>query len=328
MFIAGEEETGDVEPTVMADDRSTALLRAAPFPASMGRHARRFVLVSISLLVTACSSLQMGYNNADVLLAYSLDSYLDLDDAQEKLARERINALHRWHRSTQLAGYAALLADAQEKLAGPVSAADVREFNSRVNRGLAAIGDRAAPDLAQLALTLQPAQIERLAERLARDASKARRELVRFAGPESFEQRVERAIERAEGWLGTLSPAQRAQIRASLAGRPGAQDAWMQERERRQRDLVAVLARIRSEQPAALTATDWIREYFAELAEPRDAARRDRLQQIREGNAVLIAQLIDSVSPAQRATLVKKLRSYAADVSTLAAQGEGRSNGG
>ncbi len=312
----------NVEPTPLRrNDRSTALVRAAPAGLmSMTRHARRFVLISVSLLVAACSSVQLGYNNGDTLLTYSLDGYLDLDDAQERFARDRIGALHRWHRSTQLTAYAALLTEAQEKLARPVSAADVRDFNNRVNRHLAAIGDRAAPDLAQLALTLQPAQIERLADRLARDTSKARRELVRFAGPESLAQRIERAVERAEDWLGPLSPAQRELIGASLGRRPNAQEAWMQERERRQRELVAVLERIRGEKPAVQTAAGWVRDYFGELAEPREPERRAQLAQLRDDNAALIAQLIDSATLAQRATLVKKLRGYTADMNALAAR--------
>jgi hypothetical protein len=311
-----------VQTTPEPIDRNTALLRdvSAAAPLTMGQHARRFVMVSVTILLTACSSVQLGYNNADILVAYSLDNYLDLDDEQERLARERIDALLRWHRSTQLREYAAVLADAQSRVAGQVSAAEVREFNRQINRGFAAIADRAAPDLAQLALTLRPAQVERLAERLDRDTSKARRELVRFAGPESAEQRIERAFERAEEWLGPLSTAQRDLIRSSLDRRPDAQAAWMEERERRQRDLVAVLTRIRSEQPPQATATAWLREYFADVAEPRDAQRRARVEQIRGDNAALIAQLVNSATPAQRATLTKKLRSYADDFDALAAQ--------
>jgi len=302
----------------MPNDRSTGPARGEGATAALGRQARRFVLASVALLAAACSQLQLGYNNADTVIAYSLDSYLDLDDEQERLARSSIAALHRWHRATQLPGYVQLLDEAQRKVAGPVTPADVREFNAGMRRALMAIGEQAAPDLARLALTLKPAQVDRLAERLARDTSKARRELVRFAGPESLEQRVERYVEQAEDWFGTLTPAQRATIRASLERRPEAQEAWMRERESRQRELIAVMARIRAEQPPLATATAWLREYFAQLAEPRDPQRRARLATYREENAELVAQLVNSATPAQRAALAKRLRSYAADLSTLA----------
>lgn len=293
--------------------------------AALGKHARRFVLASVTLLLAACSQLQLGYNNADKVIAYSLDSYLDLDDEQERLAKERIGALHRWHRSTQLPAYVQLLDEAQRRIAGPVTAADVLEFNAGVRRSLATIGEQAAPDLAKLALTLQPAQLDRLAERLARDTSKARRELVRFAGPDSLEQRVDRYVEQAEDWFGTLTPAQRDMIRASLAGRPDTQEAWMTERERRQRDLVAVMTRIRAEQPPLAAATAWLRDYFARLAEPREPERHAQMAAYREENAQLVAKLINSATAAQRSALAKKLRGYAADLGALAAKG---ANGG
>lgn len=314
---------------MMPIDRSTGPVRPGVLAstASLGQQARRFVLVSVALLLVACSQLKLGYNNADTLLAYSLDSYLKLDDDQQRLARERIAELHRWHRSTQLPGYVQLLNDAQNKVGGQVTAADVRAFGAGVNHHLAAIGEQAAPDLARLALTLTPAQVDRLKERLASDTSKARRELVRFAGQESVEQRVERYVEQVEDWFGSISPAQRETIRASLARRPDAQEAWMQERERRQRELVAVMARIRAEQPPAATATSWIRDYFAQLAEPQDPERRARLSQMRQDNAELVAQLINSATPAQRASIQKKLRSYASDLGALAAEGAAAARG-
>ena len=114
-------------------------------------------------------------------------------------------------------------------------------------------------------------------------------------------------------------------MRASIAARPDAQHWWVAERERRQRDSVTLLRRIASERPDEATATRWWRGYFAELAEPRDADRRARVLQYREQNAALIAQLINSATPVQRAAVAKKLRGYADDFSTLATEGGGRS---
>lgn len=94
----------------------------------------------------------------------------------------------------------------------------------------------------------------------------------------------------------------------------------MAERERRSRELVAVMARIRAEQPPPATATDWLRDYFAQLASPREAERRDRLATYRQENAELVAQLVNSATPAQRTALAKRLRGYAADLDALAAK--------
>lgn len=302
-----------------AADRSTGF--ASHRLAALGRLARALVAASAAFVLASCSSIQLGYNHASTLLLYWLDGYFDLDEAQEALARSRTRALLDWHRATQLRGYAELIEGAQGKLAGPVSAADVLAFQDDLYARLAVLGERAAPDLAALALTLAPAQIERFATKLAADTSKARRELVRFAGRESLDERVRSYAERAESWLGRLQPGQRELIRKWLAARPSQQQFWMEERERRQQDLLAVLARIQRERPDEGTAAQWLREYFARLAMPAERSRAERVVAFRQANAELIAQLLNSASDEQRATLLRKLRRYAEDFTALAAAG-------
>jgi hypothetical protein len=289
--------------------------------AALGRHARAFVAASAAFVLAACSSIQLGYNNADTLLLYALDGYFDLDEAQEALARARARALLDWHRATQLRGYAALIEGAQSKLAGPVSAADVLAFQNDLYARLAALGERAAPDLAALALTLAPAQLDRFAHKLAQDTSKTRRELVRFAGRESLDERLKRYTERAESWFGRLDGRQRELIRDALAAQPDQHRFWMDERERRQQDLLAVLARIQRERPDEAVAAQWLREFFARLAMPAERERVERVVAFRQANAELIARLVNSATDEQRATLIRKLRGYAQDFTVLAASG-------
>ena len=302
-----------------AQNRSTGF--ASHRLAALGRRARAVVAAAAALLLAACSSIQLGYNNADTLLVYALDGYFDLDDAQKELARARIRALLDWHRATQLRGYAELIDGAQAKLAGRVSASDVLAFQDDLYARLAVLGERAAPDLGALALTLAPAQLERFAGKLAQDTSKARRELVRFAGRESLDDRVRRYAERAESWFGRLDARQRELIRNALAGQPGQHQLWMDERERRQQDLLAVLARIQRERPDEAVAAQWLRAYFARLAMPAERERAERVVAFRQANAELIAQLVNSASDEQRATLLRKLRGYAQDFAVLAAAG-------
>ncbi len=289
----------------------------------LGAHARRFVLVSVTLLVTACSSLKLGYNNADTLLLYALDSYLDLDERQQAMAGERVRRLLGWHRATQLTGYAQLLADAQRTLDGRVGADDVATLQQQMNAKFAALGDEVAPDIAALAQTLAPAQIDHFAAKLAKESSSARRELVRFAGGrESVDARVKRYGERAESWFGSVNDAQMQILRDALESKT--QTWWLDERERRQNEMVQMLRRIHDEQPPAAEATRRVREFFAQLAEPRDPARRAALTEYRRANAELIARLINAATAAQRATLAKKLRGYADDFTALAAAANGR----
>ena len=263
--------------------------------------------------------MRVGYNTADTLLLYTFDKYFDLNGSQQTQLREKIRALLAWHRATQLRGYADLLEAASKQVEGHVAADDVLAFNLEMNRRLVLIGDRAAPDLATLALSLETPQVERFATKLADDNAKTRREAMASDGRHSLEQREKRGVERAEEWFGYVSPQQLALIREALATRPDSDAWWQYEREQRRSDLLHLVRQIQSERPSNEEGARRLRDYFAHLAEPADAERRARMAEYRRGNAELIAALIDAASAEQKATLLKKLRGYADDCLNLAA---------
>lgn len=293
--------------------------------AALGRSARRVVVLGCAFLMASCSSLKLGYNNVDTLLVYAVDRYVDLEDEQEHLLRQRIRGLVSWHRGTQLSDYRELLKTAKNKLNGTVSADDVLAFQREINERLIILGSQAAPDIAQLALTLQPSQIEHLKKKLEADNKKERRDLVQLAGRENLDERSKRYQQRIETWMGSVNPEQRRLVSDTLASRAESEAWWMDERERRQQDFVALLTRIHSEQPTVQTATAWVNEYFHQLKEPPQAARRTAALQFRARNAELIAQIINSATPQQRSALSKKLRGYVDDLATLASEPQRRS---
>ncbi|MGE0861525.1 MAG: DUF6279 family lipoprotein [Gammaproteobacteria bacterium] len=286
---------------------------------ALGRWTCRLAACLALLLLAACSSVRLGYANADTLLVRALDSYFDLDDAQTRLARDEVRALLAWHRATELEQYARLLGDAGRRVEGAVSAHEVLALHEGINQRLALVGERAAPALAELALTLRPAQLEHLARKLAKDTARARRELPPADSPRALDARVERYAERLESWLGGLSETQRARLRAALADDPASPHWWLGEREQRERDLVTLLRRVAAEQPPAAVASAWLRTFFAEQRLPADAERRARILDFRRDNSALLAELLNSASPRQKSRLVRRLRDYADDFTALAA---------
>jgi len=300
---------------VRADSKSFGVLRV-------------WLLVAAAVVLSACSTgVRLGYEYADTLLLYTIDGYVGLTPEQEQLVKERSAALVAWHRSTQLRDYAELLETTRRKLAESVSATDVLEFNRAVNVRLAGLGERAAPDLAQLALTLTPEQLARLERKLASDTSKARRELVQFAGEESLDERVKKYAERADFWFGSVSREQLELIRSAVAQRPNNAAWWIEERERRQLELLSVLQRIQRERPDEAVATAWLRDYFKQLQNPPDSERRRSMEQFRASNAQLVAELINAAAPDQRAALSRRLAGFADDFLALAVSRAGEAPG-
>lgn len=296
----------------MRDDSSS------PISGSLAASVIRPVAIAaVAVSIASCAAIKIGYNNSDTLALLQLDSYLDLNADQEYVVKERFNALLAWHRSTQLRDYAALIDRMRAKLTGPVTTADVIEFNQQLNARMLTAGDKSAPDIAHVALTLSPDQIDRAAKKVASDATKARREFVREE-KDAGAERIKKYGERAESWFGRLTDEQRAIIRKSLAHRPTDATWWIDERERRQREFLALLRKIQADRPTEEVATRWLRTYFTQLNVAPDADRRARAESYRRGSAELIAQLINHATPEQRATLDKKLSDYAQDFRSLA----------
>ena len=201
-----------------------------------------------------------------------------------------------------------------------MTADDVLAFNQAINARLAALGERAAPDLAQLALTLTPEQIARMQRRLASDNSKARRELVQFAGKETLDDRVRKYAERADFWFGSLTREQlelvRARSRSARTAPPGG--------SRSASGGSASSSRSCSGSPAGGPSEDlaatWLRDYFAQLQHPGEAKRRARVMEFRAVNAELIAQLVNTATPEQKSKLSNRLASFAQDFVALASE--------
>jgi len=287
-----------------------------------GERLRRAFALAFAAAITfaaGCSSLRLGYNNADTLLLHTLDNYLDLNGQQQQLARDRLRVLLAWHRETLLRGYAELVEAAGKRVEARVGADEVFAFNLEMNRRLVRVGDQAAPDLAALALTLQPAQLDRFEKKLAEDNAKSRRESGITGGKRSLEHREQKSLERAREWFGSVSGEQRELIHRALVARTEGEDWWVHESEQRRSDLLALLHRIQAQRPPVDEAAAWLREYFARLAEPRDPDRRARMADYRRGNAELIAGLINTATPEQKSVLLQKLTGYADDFAALAA---------
>jgi hypothetical protein len=286
-------------------------------PAPSGRRLHLVALGLFALLFAACSTIKLGYNNADLFLLHGLDRYVSLTSEQEQLVRQRMTAVMDWHRSTQLRDYAALIRRAQDRLDGNLSPADVIEFSELVTARMVALGERIAPDFAALALTLSKEQVDQLEGKLTDEEAKARRETAEEL-TKAIDERAQKYAKRAEFWLGALTPQQLEIVKASLVSRPADSVYWIQARERRNRALVALLRRIQTERPAAETAAGWIRAYFAELARPADPRQRARAEAFRQDNARLVAKLANSATPEQQAHLDQLLSNFASEFGQLA----------
>src|SRR6266571_1529324 len=273
------------------------------------------VLASAGVLaLAACSATRVAYDNADTVIRFMASSYLDLDSAQSEDLRPRIARFHQWHRVNELPAYAALLQSASRRAANGVTAEDVSwgldNLRARY-RGLAA---KAAEDAAPVLATLRPAQLAVLERKFAESNEKYAKEFLPADEKKRLRAQGKRMLERLRDFAGELTPEQEARIGGFVAAHERHAALRFEDRQRLQRELVALLEQRREPQELGRQLAEMFTRPEARRSE--EFLREDRRW---DGDfAQLIADLDRSLSPAQRARVVRRLSGYAEDCAVLA----------
>lgn len=288
--------------------------RARLVAGSQGSRWRLPILALLaSVLLTGCV-VRVAYGQLDWLTRWSVESYLDLDDSQERLVREIIERNLAWHRATELPRYADYLRELRAGLSGPVSA----EFMAQQYATTLVIWDRTlqqiSPDIARLLLTLDDGQVSEFFDELEERNAELAEE---YSGstPEARRKKQDRSIIRAFHWfVGTLSPDQEAVVKSHTAGMHDLTEQWLQRRSAWQ-SACRELLESRSGNAA-------FEEQLTELLlDPNqfDSAEYRRLVAAnREIAFAMSAEVLSSLSPKQRKHLDDRLSGLATDFDELA----------
>ncbi|MFA6443644.1 MAG: DUF6279 family lipoprotein [Sterolibacterium sp.] len=262
--------------------------------------------------------MRLSYDNADSLVRWWIDQYVELSPEQDELVRERLTRFHAWHRQTQLSEYIRLVRQGQEFVAGQPTPGDALTLADGIIHAGMTLAEQAAPDIADLLLTATPDQIARAASRFKRNDAAYARE-VRLADGEGgqHDAQFKRQLERAEYWFGEFSDDQRLALRKLVAGQPPATRFWYDERLRRQRDWLALMRLVQRQHPPRERIVQLLREYAAHFDLPNDPARLTQARALRRNSATLLVAIHAMTTPGQRAHARHKLGDLINDFTAL-----------
>jgi Family of unknown function (DUF6279) len=271
--------------------------------------------LSACLLVAACSMAGLAYNNVVPLASWYIDDYVSLDDAQQERFRESMSRLHAWHRRSELPEYGRLLEQAALKTEGTVQANDILELYADGRRVMGRLAEQALPEMADLLLTLTPAQIKSIEARLRKENDKFMAERMKVPPAQRDRERLQRYTRNVESWMGSLSASQRATLAAAFADIPVADELRLEDRKRLQAEFIALLRN----PPPRERMIEQLRIIMLTPEVGRSPAYEAQSRRWRDANATMLARLVADATPQQRKQLQRKLRDYASDVLTLAA---------
>jgi Family of unknown function (DUF6279) len=278
------------------------------------------VLALVGALLSACSAVRLGYNQAPDIVYWWLDGYADFDDIQSPRVRDALARYFAWHRRTQLPDYAALLARGQLEVMANTSAERACAWWAELNGRFDVALEPAVPDIADLLLTLTPQQLRHVERRHAKANAEFRDDFLKGDAAERVRENVKRTAERAENLYGRVEDAQRDSIAKLLAQSPFDAELWLAERRHRQQDALQVLRRLIAEGATREQAQAAVRAYTQRVQRsPREEYRRysERLAQF---NCRFTAELHNSTSQAQRQFAADKLKGWERDLRALAGE--------
>lgn len=264
-----------------------------------------------------CSAVRLGYNNAPDLAYWWLDGYFDFDSPQSVRLRNDLHTLQDWHRKEELPGLATTLKDLQAASLQEVTPTQVCQLATYLEERLQTVLDRAVPTAVALGPLLSNAQLDHLARALDKRNREWREEWLDGTPAERSERRMKKLVDRAEGFYGRLTEAQRQQLQAQLD--QSAFDPALQYREvlRRQQDALQTLRGLRAGNFSEIHIQAEVRALVARSLQPADPAFRQYTERVRSQACAAIATFHNRTSPAQRQRLQTTLAGYETDVRAL-----------
>ena len=275
----------------------------------------RFTLVVTAIFfVVGCSRISLLYGYAETALTDEAEFFLDLDDADKILVDRKVDALLAWHSTELLPRYARFMnAQADIVDASSIDGNTAAAAVATLRRLLNDLVQGAAPHVAAvLTRQTQPDKLRyleaRMTERLA-----ARREKLAEPAEDRLQARIERVTENFERLTGDLNDGQIAMVRIYAAKTAGDNALWFSAREKRHRAFLAFLAR----QPDEARISTFVYKIVMrghEIVDPSYEAVSERRWQRFQG---LLADIMTSLTPEQRAAVSGTLREYAAELLDL-----------
>lgn len=284
------------------------------------RRTLAFLLLAMTVLAAGCSSIRFSYNQGDTLLYWWMDSYVDFEGQQADVAKRDINAVFQWHRKTELRDYAALLGTFQRQLAGNPTQADLlgayREVRLRGDR----LAQRAVPELTTLAMSVTPEQIANIEDKFKDKNDDYRSKFMAGSADKRQRARFKKSMEQLELWFGNFSSEQEATLRQASDLRPLNNNLWLEERQYRQRRVLAALNEIHQKKLNREQASARVAGVLRELSSRMDSPERKSLYDANLDHTTrFILTAIRIATPAQKAHAQARMQGWIGDFEALAA---------
>lgn len=268
------------------------------------------LLLSLGLLVSACSKAGLAYRNLDWVISWRVDQYLDLDSQQKAWFKPKLQEHLAWHCSTELPRYVDWLQRTEQLVEAPEP--DARQMEAQMieaEQAFNAIVQQTNPTTVALLADLRPEQVERLYARMEKDNREDRQKFLEPPLETQISERAERLEKRLKPWFGSLNETQRARVAQWASERRDQNRLWLENRARWQGEFRRVLD--------DRDAEDFAQRMSHVLENRRgghDQQTTQAYEQSRQAMAALLSDLLAAADHRQRDQVNQRLTSIRADL--------------
>lgn len=271
------------------------------------------LFIASSLVLLACSRIDLAYRNLDRLVPWSLGDYLDMNRQQKQWLDERLKVHLAWHCKTQLPGYLDWLDRVRVMVANDAvtdQALQQRTFEAR--QAIGRVAEQITPSATELLRGMSDQQVDEMRQAFREDIDKRQKEYVDTPLPRQVENRAARMQKRLEPWLGELTAEQRLRVMSWSQALGDQNRAWITNRAHWQQQLVLVMDQ---------RSTPSFEPRLAQLLQRKESLwtpeYRQAFQNTEQQARSLLVDLMKQSSPAQRQFLQQRLSKVRADFSGL-----------
>jgi hypothetical protein len=291
----------------------------------MSRLARIALALLAATALAACSSSTMtrlayanaalAYSNMASAIAWTVDDYVDMTDAQEGWVKERASRAMDWHRAEELPRARKVLESMLAKSGGTFSPQDLAALQAEVRSFYRRAMGQLVPDMAEFLATTDVEQLGRIEKKLAQDNRDFLKESVRGTPEDRRKRWVQRFVSHLEAWTGALDDAQRGIIEAACRDMPDFTHEMLGERRYRQSE---VLAMVRARTPRA-EMEPRLRRLFVDIEEWRRPEYRDAVHARDAKMQEAVAAISATLTPKQRASVRSRIEGLIRDIDKVTA---------
>ncbi|MFV0477810.1 MAG: DUF6279 family lipoprotein [Parahaliea sp.] len=182
----------------------------------MKAYSRWFIPLMLMAALAGCSSTSFMYKRADMLVAWYVDDYVELDRQQSQQLDRLLRPVLDWHQQQELPRYSAIVAAAEQFLDEDISNKELQQLTADVDQAIARLRQRSLDWVLPLAASLNERQVAELLTNMEKEQADRTSDYLERDEDEYRKDIYERIHKPMRRYLGRLSARQRDQLQLAI----------------------------------------------------------------------------------------------------------------